>query len=312
MNVLLKTVVFILLCILFFLLLKIWYLRRAADEIREGFARRLEQPDTNTLLDLSSRDPHMRELAASLNRQLRLLRSQRQKYLQGDRELKEAVTNISHDLRTPLTAICGYLELLEQEEKSENAARYTALIQNRAAALKRLTEELFRYSVLLSSPEEWKPEPVWVNQALEESIASFYGALTGRGITPVIRITPARVERLLNRELFSRILDNLLNNALKYSDGDLEITLSDDGEIRCSNTASRLDEVTVGRLFDRFYSVENAGGSTGLGLSIARLLTEQLGGSITAEYHAPRLTIRVKFPAQAAGSPAEHSHTGKR
>lgn len=312
MNLFFGTVIFILVCVILGLLLKIRFLHRAAEEIEEGFARRLEQPDTNTLLDLSSRDPYMRRLAAALNQQLRLLRGQRQKYLQGDRELKEAVANISHDLRTPLTAVCGYLELLEQEEKSENAARYVALIQSRTASLKQLTEELFRYSVLLSSPEEPKLETVWVNQALEECIAAFYGALTGRGITPVIRITETRIERLLNRELFSRILGNLLNNALKYSDGDLEITLQDDGEILCSNTASSLDEVTVGRLFDRFYSVENAGTSTGLGLSIARLLTQQMGGSIYAEYHAPRLTIHVKFSRQETCVPSEHSHTGKR
>lgn len=93
---------------------------------------------------------------------LRLLRKQRHKYLNGDQELKEAVTNISHDLRTPLTAICAYMELLQKEEKSENAVRYLSLIENRVDAMKQLTEELFRYSVILST-EEMALETVHIN-----------------------------------------------------------------------------------------------------------------------------------------------------
>lgn len=100
---------------------KIHLMRRAAEEIARGFADRLTT-DTNTLIDISTRDRAMRSLASRINRELRRLRSQRRRYQQGDLELKAAVTNISHDLRTPLTAICGYLELLEQEDKSPQAA----------------------------------------------------------------------------------------------------------------------------------------------------------------------------------------------
>lgn len=104
--------------------------------------------------------------------------------MNGDRELKEAVTNISHDLRTPLTAICGYLDLLEREDKSEAATRYLSLIENRVQALKQLTEELFRYSVILSTANDMNLEAVNINGVLEESVAAFYVALTERGITP--------------------------------------------------------------------------------------------------------------------------------
>ena len=100
-------------------------MRRAAKEIEEEFALRLHS-ETNTLIDISSGDRAMKRLAAGINRQLRSLRRQRHRFQRGDLELKDAVTNISHDLRTPLTAIYGYLELLQREEKSEAAARYTA------------------------------------------------------------------------------------------------------------------------------------------------------------------------------------------
>ena len=293
MEHLLLIVIGILLLIIFVLAVKVYFLRKSAQEIAEAFRDRLTA-DTNILIDISTRDPYMRKLAADINVQLRLLRQQRHKYLTGDRELKEAVTNISHDLRTPLTAICGYLDLLDNKDKSENTSRYLSLIGNRVEAMKQLTEELFRYSVILSTGD-LVLEPVCVNGVLEESIAAFYGVLTSRDIQPEIHITENRIERQLNREALGRVFSNILNNALKYSDGDLAITLRDDGDIIFSNTASGLNEVQVGKLFDRFFTVEAARNSNGLGLSIAKTLVEQMGGFILAELENKKLNIRIQF-----------------
>lgn len=251
--------------------------------------------DSNTLLTSDSRDPALRAVAATLNDALVELRRQRLRYENGDRELKQAVTNISHDLRTPLTAINGYLDLLEGEEKSAAAARYLALIENRTDAMTRLTEELFRYSVILAEEEPLAHEPVVLNDALAESLASFYGALTSRGITPQIKICDARVTRLLDKDALARVLANILNNALKYSDGDLAVQLDEDGTLYFSNHAAALDEVATAQLFDRFFTVENARHSTGLGLSIAKSLTEQMHGEISAAYSDSLLTITLRF-----------------
>ncbi len=109
---------------------KIRSMQRNMEEICTMFRERLSM-DTNTLITVSSGDRHVLRLAREINKELRLLRQQRRKYLHGDLELKEAVTNISHDLRTPITAISGYLELLEREEKSETVERYLAFICNR-------------------------------------------------------------------------------------------------------------------------------------------------------------------------------------
>lgn len=276
------------------LAVKVRLLQKGMDEMREQLGERLSQ-DTNNLLFLSTRDRHARRLAAELNGQLRLLRKQRRQYRNGDRELKEAVTNVSHDLRTPLTAICGYLDLLEREEKSEAVTRYLSVIENRVQAMKQLTEELFRCSVVLAA-EDLELEDVCLNAALEESLAGFYAALTERGITPEVRMPEERITRRLDRAALSRVFGNILSNALKYSGGDLEIALLPGGEVLFSNTAAALDEVQVGRLFDRFFSVEAARGSAGLGLAIAKTLTERMGGAIDAGYCAGRLTIRIVFP----------------
>ena len=162
--------------------------------------------------------------------------------------------------------------------------------------LKQLTEELFRYSVFLTTEHSGSKERIAVNTVLEESIAAFYNDLTVHHITPVISIPDKRIVRELSRSYLTRIFSNLLNNAMKYSDGDLQITLSESGDITFSNKASGLDEVQVGRLFDRFYTVETARKSTGLGLSITRTLVEQMGGSVTAAYENKRLSVCIHLP----------------
>ena len=283
----------VLIIILLVLLVKVRLLQKSMDEIARKLGEHLAS-DTNTLLSLSTRDAHARRLGAELNRHLRLLRAQRRRFQNGDRELKEAVTNISHDLRTPLTAIFGYLDLLEREDNSPAARRYLSLISNRAEAMKQLTEELFHYSVILST-EELVLEPVDIRGTLEESIAGFYVSLKERGIDPVIRLSNVPVIRQLNRAALSRVFSNILGNALKYSDGDLKIIMLESGEVSFSNTAPGLDDVQVGRLFDRFFTVEAARDSSGLGLAISKSLVERMGGTITAKYDGTHLSIITRF-----------------
>ena len=286
-------VIIIILCVaVMILLIKIYLMRKAALEIKDAFEERL-QTDTNAVITLSCKDKHMRGLATDINMQLKELRAQRRRYQNGDLEVKNAITNISHDIRTPLTAVCGYLELLSKEEVSEDAQRYIGIIENRVDMLRHMTDELFDYSFEASADTPLQMEPVDVNRLLQESIASFYTDFMKRGITPKIEITEKRIMRQADSAALSRVFSNLLSNALKYSDGDCEITLEEDGEIRVTNTAADLNNVEVGRLFDRFYTVETARKSTGLGLSIAKVLVEKMGGEISAEYEDSKLIIRL-------------------
>ena len=272
--------------------LKIFSLKKSACEIADAFAERL-QTDTNTLIDISSSDKDMCRLADSINKQLSILRKEHLQYHQGNTELKNAITNISHDIRTPLTAIMGNLYMIRKTDDLSEIRDYIDVIEERADAMKQLTEELFRYTVIVSDEEEAVTEEVFVNQVLQESISSFYPVLTENGIDPQINITSEHIIRELNRSDLSRVFSNLLNNAVKYSDGDLEITLSDSGEITFANTTQELSSVQAEQLFDRFYTVEAARNSTGLGLSIARTLVERMGGTITAKYDDDRLIIRI-------------------
>lgn len=275
-----------------FLWAKVFLLKKSAREIADSFEEKLKT-DTNTLIDISSRDKDIRHLADSINIRLKELRQEHLQYHQGNTELKNAITNISHDIRTPLTAIYGYLDMIRQTDDPEKQAKYIAIMKDRTELMKHLTEELFRYSVIIADETDMETEEVFVNQVLAESISSFYPALSEKGITPQITITEKRIVRIVNRAALSRVFSNLLNNAVKYSDGDLQIALSDAGEITFSNTAKELSAVEVEQLFDRFYTVEAAHHSTGLGLSIARSLVKRMGGSIHATYRDDKLTLQI-------------------
>lgn len=276
------------------LVCKILIMRRSAREITDEIRDRLTS-DTNTPITITSHDRRMQELAIQINRQLKDLRREYLQYHHGNTELKTAITNISHDIRTPLTAIAGNLYMISKTDDLSEIREYISTIEERTETMKQLTEELFRYSVILSDEGEQDTEEVYVNQVLEESIGGFYPVLTKRGITPKIDITDTRIVRNMRRSDLARVFSNLLNNALKYSDGDLEITLTDKGEITFTNTAKYLSAVEVEQLFDRFYTVEVARNSTGLGLSIARTLVKRMGGTITADYDDDRLSIRISL-----------------
>ena len=280
-------------------LLYLLSLRASLKEVARELNDKLKT-DTNTLISISSGDRAMRTLASEINCQLHLLRKERLKLQHGDMELKNAVTNISHDLRTPLTAICGYLDLLAQQPQSVASERYLSLIRERTDAMRGLTEELFRYSVIAGTTEKLHFEPVCLNDILEQSLAGFYGTLSERGIVPDIALSGQSIERTLDRHALRRIFDNILSNAVKYSDGDLSVRLSPDGTVWFENHAKDLDAMQTAHLFERFYTVQTARNTarsgTGLGLSIAKLLTEKMGGNVMAEYNTGKLSISVRFP----------------
>lgn len=275
------------------LAVKVYIMKKSVREITEQTRGKLRE-DTNTGLDVSTGDRDIRALASDINEELKTLREEQRRYVRGDKELKDAITNISHDIRTPLTAICGYLDLLSRCPQSEEALGYLTQINNRAEAMRTLTEELFRYSVA-ASEGELSLDKICVNDVLEESLASFFGAISERGITPEIDITETRITRITDKTALARIFSNLLSNALKYSRGDLFVSMDGHCVIRFRNSAENVENIEVNRLFDRFYTVESGNLSTGLGLSIAKLLTEKLGGEISAEIIGEMLEIRIKL-----------------
>lgn len=307
--------------------IKLVLLYRDMKELGAQFGERL-QDNTNNIIYVSGNDKRIKALAKQLNRELEVLYDRRRIYQNGDRELKEAVTNISHDLRTPLTAIYGYLDLLDAKLETDNSCsvligekeiQYLRQIRNRADAMRALTEELFRYSIILSKPQDnagfhkavinadASAQTVLLNRFLADCLLSYYDIFQQNHIEPEITITDEEVVRVLDTGALKRIFCNILDNAVKYSrpaktnsstkseSTKLSVVLSAEGTIIFRNSAQNLDRISVERLFDRFYTVETGKNSTGLGLSIAKYLTERIGGKISAAYIDGELAITLQF-----------------
>ena len=249
--------------------------------------------DTNALLTVSSGDKQLKKLAADLNRQLSVVRKLRIKYENGDRQMRNSITNISHDLRTPLTAIIGYIEILQRSELTEEQKQALSVIEKRTHELISLTEELFRYALTMDNEVGYAVEEVCVNDILEESLLSFYAVFHEQGIEPTYEICKSKIIRNTNRQALGRIFSNIISNALKSSQKDFSVTLTEDGVINFSNRAT-ISQVDVEHLFDRYYTVKSNSVSTGLGLSIARLLSDTLGFQLAAEHKDGVLKIVLK------------------
>lgn len=264
---------------------------RSADSIAAQLAKKLAG-DTNTPILVSTRDRHLRALASALNAQLRQLRALRHRYELGDRELMEAIANVSHDLRTPLTAISGYAQLLERGELTGEQEYYVNQILFRSEAMADLTEELLRTTVLLGQTPEVKTR-VDLRAEVEEAMAGAYTRLTERGMTADVTLPAEPVWRELDVSALRRVLGNILSNAAVHGEGELTVTLRSSGVLTFRNPAPALTPADAARLFDRFYTVDPARRTTGLGLSIARTLTQRLGGSIEASVEDGALTIAL-------------------
>lgn len=291
MNIsLIFIIILVFVCI--FLIVKVFLIKKTMREIEKSFTYILES-DTNNIVTISSLDKDIKNLTINLNKNLMELRKQKLEYKNGNQELKKIITNISHDLRTPLTVINGYIDLLQKENKNVEQERYIKIIKEKIYELQELTEQLFEFSKTVDIDLEVKKEECCLNDILEESLANYYNQFKEKNIIPKISISNKKINKMVNRIAIIRIFENILSNVLKYSNGNFEVILNDDGMITFSNKANSLDAITVQKIFDRYFTVENAKESTGIGLAIAKQLIEQNRGKITAEYVNGYLIIKL-------------------
>ena len=269
-------------------------MKKSIREIQKSLKDILKQ-NTNNLLTISSSDKDMKNLANDLNFELKKLRKQRLQFETGNQELKSSITNISHDMRTPLTAISGYIDLIKENNTNEKKETYLKIIENKANDLIFLTDQLFDFSKTMDISDKMVKEKCMINEILEETLANYYIIFKNKKIIPKIEITRNRIYKVINKNTIVRVFENILSNVTKYSNGDFKVILDDDGKITFSNKATSLDATTVEKIFNRYYTVENAKKSTGIGLSIAKQLVELNDGTINAKYIKEHLIIEIKF-----------------
>ena len=277
-----------------FLLLKIIVMKNEISNIEKSLSIILKS-DTNNLITVFSNNKELKRLATNLNKSLKDLRNLELEYKQGNQELKNSITNISHDLRTPLTAIRGYLDLIDKNNFTNKQLEYLKIIDNKVKDLTELTEQLFDFSKSIDIYNEMERKNICINHVLEDSIVSFYGLFKEHNISPKIEICEEKIFKILNENMVKRIFENIISNAIKYSEDDFKIKLKCDGTIEFSNKTKLLDVTSLERIFDRYYTVKNAKKSNGIGLSIAKQLVELNNGNIKAKYENNYLIIEVKF-----------------
>lgn len=290
----------ILLCIcllltvaLIVLIIKVILLRRAFREIGTQVKDHLDGTNSSAF-QLSTSDSDARKLANELNSELQQLHAERISLKDGDKRMKANVTAISHDLRTPLTAINSYVDLLDGEKDENKRKEYLERIKDRTSELKDMTADLFKYSVSADTQYDSRlsVEDIDLKQIIETSLISFYNEFSSKGITPQTDFPAGKVIINCNRKTLMRIFDNVFSNAAKYA-ASLSVRLTEEGVVTVTNDAPELTSVQVSKMFDKYYTVSDGSGSTGLGLSIAKELVGQLGGDIKARLNEGRLTIEL-------------------
>ena len=283
MPILILIIIFLAIAALF-LLYKVVLLRRAMKEIRQQVKDRIDGK-TSSAMRLTSSDKEARALSESLERSLSELSEERQKLVVGDKDLRKNITAISHDLRTPLTAIHSYVNLLEEDASSEERKEYISRIRERTNELREMTEELFKYSV--SQDPQYQSllevEKLDLKRVIEDSLLSFYNEFQKKNLVPEMHFPEEPVWISYNRKTAMRIFDNLFSNASKYADGALSVTVLSDGTVITENLTVELTPVMVSKMFDKYFTVNDGKESTGVGLSIARNLISENGGTISAE-----------------------------
>lgn len=294
MNIGILIIIAILLVSCILLIFKLYFLRNSINEIAKSFSF-IINADTNNIISISSTDKSIKNLAINLNRDLIDLRTRKLQYDNGNQELKKIITNISHDLRTPLTAIKGYIDLMDEDALSKKQKQYLNIIEKKSNELTELTEQLFDFSKTIDFDIAIKKEKYCINEILEETLISYYSIFKEKNIVPEIMICKEKIYKLVNKNALIRIFENVLSNIFKYSNGNFKVELKNDGIITFSNKATSLDETTVQKIFNRYFSVENAKESTGIGLSIAKQLVELNNGNIYADYKKETLYISISF-----------------
>lgn len=246
--------------------------------------------------DLHNRD--ILELADSVNG---LIAEKRRIKIQADnneRAFKDTISGISHDIRTPLTSLDGYFQLMKNSSNSELNEKYSKIISGRIRALQDMTEQLFTFVKLENPSYTLECEPINLTQTMCDVMFSFYDDIVNSGLEPQVNIPNEIFTVNANSAGIKRVLQNIIKNSLVHGERDLFVTLrqcDEFAEISVGNKISEDEEIDVSRVFDRFYKAEASRkkGSTGLGLFIAKQLVERMGGQIHAELNERIFTIII-------------------
>ena len=254
----------------------------------------ITEKDTNILLTTSSGDKSIKSLVDSLNKELKKLLSIKREYSKGVFDVKKSAENIAHDIRTPLTVIKGYVDLLEEEDLSEEGKKCLEIIKGRTRYMKEMTDELF-LSLSMKSRGVLSLSDIDAKSVLEEALVSFYNEFKKKGMTPSIITPNDKVILKADSKALYRVYSNIISNALKYGEGEFNVEMDEKGNTIFSNYAPNMDSVEANKLLDRYYTISDAKASSGIGLSISKEILQEMGGELKVRLDNKRLYISIIY-----------------
>ncbi|APC79110.1 sensor histidine kinase [Clostridium botulinum] len=297
--------IFIIVVLIIFLLFLLSYIFFMKREIKNITIQLNEYNNLKSLkkIDATLFDKEIENLAYSINKHIDINIQSQIKQKRLEEEIRKNIANISHDLRTPLTSIIGYIQMIKKGNLSkEKQIEYIDIAERRAKDLQNLLSDFFELSVIESPDYYIELQKININNILCEVIVSFYSSFVDKNITPKIDLPKENIMVIGNEGAIKRVLQNLIVNMIKHSKEDVYISFKKENNKAVLATINRCDDIKeedIDLIFNRFYKKDDArtnkNGSTGLGLSISKSLMEKMNGEIYAEVHGDLLHIFCKW-----------------
>ncbi len=280
---------------------RFFLLSKNIKEANRDFKEILEDTENNGKLKFLYPDKNFENLLNDINKYLEKSQTDKIRYIRREEEIRKDIENISHDLRTPLTSIRGYLELMNDESiKSEEKQSYISIVERRAKGLQNLIQTFYDLSRLESDNYNLNIEVIDINKELREQLLVFYNDFERKSINVNIDLCKEQAYVKLDKNAIERVFTNLIQNCIKYSKGNFRVlSYKKDKEIiiTFANDVQGLEKEEAKLLFNRFYMKDSSRNSqsSGLGLTITKFLVEAMGGMIKAEIEEGWIIFEMKF-----------------
>ena len=257
-----------------------WKYQRQIKDICRQLSFLMEH-DSNKLIQREIDMGGIGELSDKLNELLDLRKKERNEYRKKEELIADTYTNLSHDIRTPLTSLDGYFQLIEECDNIDDQRRYLDIIRERLNSLNEMLEELFTFTKLKNDSYKLELTDCCMNRILKETVFSYYDEWKKQGLR--------------------RVIQNVIKNGLDHGEKNISIELTrkdNHALLKISNYTEHPENIDLSHVFERFYKADVARGraSTGLGLSIAKELVERMNGDISARMQGNDFIIEIKVP----------------
>lgn len=278
------------------LLLFHWDIKKMTNQLEEI----IENFGTNELVRTNTHSKSLIRFATRINQLIQLFKEDQQFTQRREKELKQEITNISHDLRTPLTSIKGFSELLTDRSLSETEKEeFLAIIQKKIDNLTMMVDLFYELSQIDSADKQLIMEQQFLDQLVVEAMLLFYDDFEKSQLR--IHVDEVVLPPIIaDKKATNRIVTNIIQNALRYAKSYLTITLIEDEKyvwLRAINDVTEFNRTEINRIFDRTFRLDNSrtAGHLGLGLHIVRQLINKQGGKVVADVHKNEFRIDVAF-----------------